>query len=81
MTLLLYVVVSVLRFRSATASTTTVFYVLVLIMKFSNKLIRIISVISLSVGIGLVVAGVFRGEAETVFNKATRICMECIGIG
>ncbi len=42
---------------------------------------RIISVLLLCLGVALILAGIFRGEAETVFNKATRICMECIGIG
>ena len=50
-------------------------------MKLSNKHIKIISIIVLLLGICLIVAGVFRDEAEAVFIKATRICMECIGIG
>lgn len=50
-------------------------------MKLSGKHRKIIAAISLCFGIVLVIAGIFRGEAETVFNKATRICMECIGIG
>lgn len=28
-----------------------------------------------------VAAGVFMGQNEQVFAKATRICLECIGIG
>ena len=47
----------------------------------SAKKHRIIALILLALGIVLIVAGVFRGEAEAVFNKACRICMECIGIG
>ena len=50
-------------------------------MKQNEKKRRLVAVIFLAAGIALVVAGIFRGEAETVFNKATHICMECIGIG
>jgi len=35
----------------------------------------------LFISIGLIVAGVITGEAGTVLAKATRICLECIGIG
>ncbi|MBQ0051999.1 MAG: hypothetical protein KBT11_08045 [Treponema sp.] len=42
---------------------------------------KIISILILLAGISLVAAGIFREEAECVFEKATRICMECIGIG
>ena len=29
----------------------------------------------------LMLFGVWRGEADTVFSKAIRLCMECVGIG
>ena len=32
-------------------------------------------------GLCLMGYGVFRGEMDIVFEKAVRICMECIGIG
>ena len=30
---------------------------------------------------GFIVYGVSRGEISIIFNKAIRICMECIGLG
>lgn len=35
----------------------------------------------LGLAIAFIVIGVFREEVVTVINKATAICMECIGIG
>lgn len=42
---------------------------------------KVISICFLLIGIVLVIAGIYREEAECVIDKATRICMECIGIG
>ncbi|WP_191014516.1 CD1871A family CXXC motif-containing protein [Treponema zioleckii] len=50
-------------------------------MRLTERKRKIIAAISLCLGILFVITGIFRGEAETVFYKATRICMECIGIG
>ena len=47
----------------------------------ATKKQKIISILLIIIGIALVIAGIFRDEAVTVFNKATRICLECIGIG
>ena len=41
----------------------------------------LIRLLLLSLGIALLLGGIFRGEVATVFKKATHICMECIGIG
>ncbi|MDD7769426.1 CD1871A family CXXC motif-containing protein [Suipraeoptans intestinalis] len=35
----------------------------------------------LAIGIFFIVYGAYRGEVETVFSKAVRICLECVGIG
>lgn len=32
-------------------------------------------------GLAFIVAGIWRGEVFTIFQKATNICLECIGIG
>lgn len=42
---------------------------------------RIVSILVLLLSIGMIVLGIFSGEAESVIEKATRLCMECIGIG
>ncbi|HOO79307.1 MAG TPA: CD1871A family CXXC motif-containing protein [Lachnospiraceae bacterium] len=32
-------------------------------------------------GIGLMVLGIYRGEAAMIWQKAVYVCLECIGIG
>ena len=50
-------------------------------MKKQQIIPLVTACLMLCVGIGCIVAGVIRGEAEVVLEKAVRICMECIGIG
>ena len=42
---------------------------------------RFVGVIVAAVGLILGFMGFYRGEADTVFAKAIRVCLECIGIG
>ena len=35
----------------------------------------------LAAGVLMLLFGLLRGEADTVFSKAIRLCMECVGIG
>ena len=37
--------------------------------------------IVLSISLIFILLGIFRDEVVTVVNKATAICMECIGLG
>ncbi|MBP5288503.1 MAG: thioredoxin [Clostridia bacterium] len=49
-------------------------------MKSKGKQITLSLALLLAGGI-LILAGVLRGEAQTVLEKAIRICVECIGLG
>lgn len=41
----------------------------------------IVQVLFLLAGVMMIGYGAWRGEAGTVFTKAIRLCMECVGIG
>jgi len=38
-------------------------------------------VILLLAGAAMLGYGIWRGEVDTVLNKAIRLCLECVGIG
>ncbi len=48
-------------------------------MKITEQ--KIISIAILMIGIIFIIYGAYRGEIDTVFSKAIRICLECVGIG
>jgi len=41
----------------------------------------VIPAIILFAGIAMMFFGIWRGELQMILHKATRICLECIGIG
>ncbi|WP_095406862.1 CD1871A family CXXC motif-containing protein [Romboutsia maritimum] len=43
--------------------------------------VRLLRGIVLFMSICFIVGGVYRNEVKIVLNKATNICLECIGIG
>ena len=40
-----------------------------------------VQVFLLLIGMAMLIFGIWRNEAQTVFSKAIRLCMECVGIG
>lgn len=42
---------------------------------------RLLQSVLLAAAVLMISFGVWRGEADTVFSKAIRLCMECVGIG
>ena len=47
----------------------------------SKSFPRWVGLAAVLLGVGFMAFGVFRGEMTVVFEKAIRICLECIGIG
>jgi len=43
--------------------------------------IRARQALLLAAGVAMMVAGLMRGEAQEVLQKAILVCLECIGIG
>ena len=46
-----------------------------------NERIPVVGILAAVLGAVMMVYGISRGEMSIVFDKAVRICMECIGIG
>ena len=47
-------------------------------MVFKKAAVRVLLLLA---GIAMLIFGIWREEAQTVFSKAIRLCMECVGIG
>ncbi|MDY2960476.1 MAG: CD1871A family CXXC motif-containing protein [Hornefia sp.] len=47
----------------------------------TGKSRKAVSIGVFAIGILFIIYGVHRGEVDTVFSKAVRICLECVGIG
>lgn len=46
-----------------------------------NRKYNLYGFLLLLLGVGLITVGIINGEYADVFQKAVRICLECIGIG
>ena len=46
-----------------------------------NDRIPIAGIFAALLGAAMMLYGISRGEMSVVFDKAVRVCMECIGIG
>lgn len=46
-----------------------------------KKVSIVLWTVALVIALGMAVFGYISGEAQTVFTKAVKICMECIGLG
>ena len=51
------------------------------ISKHSAQIRLALQLILIATAIAFVCLGAYRGEVETVFTKAIRLCLECVGIG
>lgn len=49
--------------------------------KDSNRMKFIVQLALMVAAIAFVCFGAYRGEIESVFTKAVRLCLECVGIG
>ena len=47
----------------------------------SSKSKTAVQILYIAAGVVLVCFGVLRGEVDTVFSKAIKLCLECVGIG
>lgn len=50
-------------------------------MKKSNSKKVIVQIVLLVAGFAMLLYGIYRGEAAAVLSKATKLCLECVGIG